>query len=137
MEKNHPEVLDPESPVSNYDKLFGEALCMRAWAYFNAVRIYGKVPFIYESLTTMDEVNQYINSPGTYIDSVSITFGIDGYNNDTVYDKPVHLENSTQVDIRLARIVEVFYTNIPNSKFILWIKIIIFHFTRKMITKIF
>jgi hypothetical protein len=92
LQTNHPEVLDKDSPVNNYDRLYGEALCMRAWAYFNAVRIYGKVPFIYESLTTMGEINDYLNSPGTYIDSVSITFGIDGYNNDTVYNKPIELE---------------------------------------------
>jgi hypothetical protein len=91
LQIEHPEVLDPDSPVNNYDKLYGEAICMRAWAYFNAVRIYGKVPFIYESLTTMSEINDYINSPGTYIDSVSIVFGIDGYDNDTVYNKPIEL----------------------------------------------
>ena len=45
LEKKHPEVLDPSVAVTNYDRLYGEALCMRAWAYFNAVRIYGKVPF--------------------------------------------------------------------------------------------
>ena len=60
LQENHAEVLDPKSPITNYDKLYGEALCMRAWAYFNAVRIYGKIPFIYESLTTMDEINDYI-----------------------------------------------------------------------------
>jgi len=92
LQTKHPEVTDPESPVNNYDKLYGEALCMRAWAYFNAVRIYGKVPFIYESLTTMGEINNYLNTPGTYVDSVSITFGIDGYDNDTVFNKPVELE---------------------------------------------
>ena len=72
LEREHPEVLDPELAVNNYDKLYGEALCMRAWAYFNAVRIYGKVPFIHESLATIEEIEEYINSPGTYIDSVYI-----------------------------------------------------------------
>jgi len=92
LQENHAEVLDPKSPITNYDKLYGEALCMRAWAYFNAVRIYGKIPFIYESLTTMDEINDYINSSGTYIDSVYINFGLDGYENDTTYNKPIELE---------------------------------------------
>jgi hypothetical protein len=92
LQKNHPEVLDPNSPVNNYDKLYGEALCMRAWAYFNAVRIYGKVPFIHESLTTIDEINSYINSAGTYIDSVDIVYGIDGYQNDTIINNPISLE---------------------------------------------
>ena len=92
LKNKHPEVLDRNSPVTNFDRLYGEALCMRAWAYFNAARIYGKVPFIYESLATMDEVEQYVNSPGTYIDSVYIHFSTDGYHNDTVYNQPVALE---------------------------------------------
>lgn len=92
LEEKHPEVLDLESPVTNYDRLYGEALCMRAWAYFNGVRIYGKVPYIYESLVTYDEVNDFVNSSGSYIDSVYINFSVDGYYNDTILNKPVELE---------------------------------------------
>ncbi|MBN2611240.1 MAG: RagB/SusD family nutrient uptake outer membrane protein [Bacteroidales bacterium] len=92
LETNHPEVLDPEVPVTNYDRLYGEALCMRAWAYFNAVRIYGKVPYIHESLVTIEEIEEYINSPGEYIDDVYINFSKDGYYNDTIYNQPVTLE---------------------------------------------
>ncbi|MEX0980999.1 MAG: RagB/SusD family nutrient uptake outer membrane protein [Bacteroidales bacterium] len=92
LKEAHPEVLDPDSPVNNYDRLYGEALCMRAWAYFNAIRIYGKVPFIHESLTSIDEIESYLNSAGTYVDSVHIEFGKDGYDNDTTYHKPIELE---------------------------------------------
>jgi hypothetical protein len=92
LEAEHPEVLDPDSPVNNYDKLYGEVQCMRAWTYFNAVRIYGRVPFIHESLVTMEEIDAFIESPGTYIDSVHITFSKDGYFNDTVYNEPIELE---------------------------------------------
>jgi hypothetical protein len=92
LKEKHPEVTDPASPVTNFDKLYGEALCMRAWAYFNAVRIYGKVPFIYESLVTIDEIQNYVNTPGTFTDSVYITFATDGYHNDTIHNKPVTLE---------------------------------------------
>jgi len=92
LKTEHPEVLDPKSPVTNYDKLYGEALCMRAWAYFNAVRIYGKVPFIPESLTNIDEVTNFLNSSGTYIDSVHIIYGIDGYTNDTLKNVPIALD---------------------------------------------
>lgn len=92
LKTEHPEVLDKKSLVTNYDKLYGEALCMRAWAYFNAVRIYGKVPFLPESLTTMDEVNNFLNTSGTYIDSVQIIYGIDGYNNDTLKNVVIQLE---------------------------------------------
>jgi hypothetical protein len=94
LEREHPEVLDPDSPIDNYDRLYGEALCMRAWAYFNAVRIYGKVPYIYESLTTMEEIENYVESPGTYIDSVHIVFDKDGYHNDTTYNVPITLEKN-------------------------------------------
>ena len=92
LQENHPNVMDPASPVTNYDRLYGEALCMRAWAYFNAVRVYGKVPYIHESLTDIKETQAYINSSETYIDSVHIIFGIDGYSNDTIYNEPVELE---------------------------------------------
>lgn len=92
LEREHPEVLDPESPVTNYDRLYGEALCMRAWAYFYAVRIYGKVPYIAQSLVSMDEILNFVNSSGTYIDSVYIDFSRDGYYNDTIYNYPITLE---------------------------------------------
>jgi hypothetical protein len=88
LEKKHPEILDRSSAISNYDRLYGEALCMRAWAYFTAVKIYGKVPFIYESLTTIEEIENYVNSSSIYIDSVYIDFSIDGYHNDTTLNKP-------------------------------------------------
>ena len=92
LKENHPEILDPASPATNFDKLYAEALCMRAWAYFNAVRIYGKIPFIHESLTTNEEIEDYINLSGTYIDSVHIVYGLDGYENDTIYNQPITLE---------------------------------------------
>jgi len=92
LQREHPEVLDPNSPITNYDRLYGEVLCMRAWAYFNAARIYSKVPFIHESLTTIDEVEKFLNSTESYIDSVDIVFSRDGYNNDTIYNKPVTLD---------------------------------------------
>ena len=92
LKKNHPEVLDKKIGVTNYDKLYGEALCMRAWAYFNIVRIYGKVPVIYESLTSIEEIEGYINSPLTYVDSVHIVYGKDGFKNDTSKNVSITLE---------------------------------------------
>lgn len=80
LKAKHPEVIDlKNTTTSNYDKLYGEALCMRAWAYFNAVRIYGKVPFIHESLTTIEEIEQYLNSGSTYRDTSTI-YQKDGFN---------------------------------------------------------
>jgi hypothetical protein len=84
VKSKHPEVTNPKAPVTNYDRIYGEALCMRAWAYFNAVRIYGKVPYIHESLTSVEEIENYVNSSGNYVDSVYIIFSKDGYNNDTI-----------------------------------------------------
>jgi hypothetical protein len=81
LQAKHPEVLDKSIAASNFDRLYGEALCMRAWAYFNAVRIYGKVPFINESLNTIEKIESFINSSGPYTDSTYIVFGPDGYNN--------------------------------------------------------
>jgi starch-binding outer membrane protein, SusD/RagB family len=92
LEYRRPEVMDPRSPITNYDRLYGEALCMRAWAYFNAVRIYGKVPFIHESLTTIEETEAFLNSPGTYIDSLTIIYAKNGYHNDTIRNNPIELE---------------------------------------------
>ncbi len=92
LKKEHPEVMDPDKDVSNYDRLYGEALCMRAWAYFNAVRIYKEIPFFPESLTSVDEITNYVNSSGIYIDSVDIRFSIDGYDNDTTNNTKVPLE---------------------------------------------
>ncbi len=112
LQDEHPEVLDPDNPVSNYDKLYGEALCMRAWAYFNAVRIYGKVPFIHESLATYDEIEQYVNSSGTYIDSVYISFSRDGYYNDTILNKPIELEKQYY---DLEMVVDVFSNQLEND----------------------
>ncbi len=86
LQREHPQVMDPQSPVTNYDRLYGEALCMRAWAYFNAVRIYGKIPFIHESLTTIDDVENYLESESYYIHNVDIKFKPDGYYNDTIYN---------------------------------------------------
>jgi hypothetical protein len=83
LKTKHPEVLDKkrkDGELNNYDKVYGEVLCMRAWAYFNAVRIYGKIPVIYESLTSVEEIQAYLSTTTTYQDSV-VVYGQDGYHN--------------------------------------------------------
>jgi hypothetical protein len=92
LESAHPEVLDKNQPVTNYDRLYGEVLCMRAWAYFNAVRIYGKVPYVHESLNSVEEIESYVNSGAEFVDSVYINFVPDGYYNDTIRDTTIVLE---------------------------------------------
>jgi hypothetical protein len=42
-------------------------------------------------LTNIDEVNSFLNSSETYIDSVHIIYGIDGYSNDTLKNVPFEL----------------------------------------------
>ena len=92
LEREHPNVLNPSAVIDNYDRLYGEALCMRAWAYFNAVRIYGKVPFIDQRISTIEEIDQFLQSPNTYTDSVYVQYSIDGYFNDTIYNQEIVLE---------------------------------------------
>ena len=95
LENKHPEILLPEggdNPLTNYDKLYGEVLCMRAWAYFSAVRIYGKIPFIPVSLTTIEEIDNFLSTEEPYLDSVHITYGVNGWDNDTAINEVITLE---------------------------------------------
>lgn len=87
IEKRYPEVLDETSTIKNPHKLYGEAVTMRSWAYFYAVRIYNEIPYIPETLNTIDEVVAYVNSPGeVYIDSIYIDYSPNGLGNDTISD---------------------------------------------------
>lgn len=86
LEQLHPEVLDDDSPVSNYHRMYGEAIIMRSWAYFYAVRIFNEIPYIPETLNTIDEINAFVNSPGEYTDSVYINYAPNGIDTYTVYD---------------------------------------------------
>ena len=86
LEYLHPEVLEEDSPVSNYHRMYGEAVVMRSWAYFYAVRIFNEIPYIPESLNTIDEINAYVNSPGEYTDSVYINYAPNGIDTYTIFD---------------------------------------------------
>lgn len=88
LELNHPEVLDPESEITNYDRLYGEVITMRAWAYFNAVRIYREIPYIPIELTSIDEIVSYVNSSYSLRDTIGRVFNPDG-SIDSVYRDPV------------------------------------------------
>lgn len=112
LEREHPEVLDKSIAVTNYDRLYGEALTMRAWAYFNAVRIYGKVPFIDQRITTVEEINEFINSKQTYTDSIYIKYSIDGLRNDTLRNQTVELEKQYFDTDRIIR----YFTNELENK---------------------
>jgi starch-binding outer membrane protein, SusD/RagB family len=92
IEQRYPNVLDPTKAVNNSDRLYGEALTMRAWAYFNAARIYGKVPLIDQRLSTIEDIEAYINTPGTYTIPVYVKYALDGYRNDTLYNQEIVLE---------------------------------------------
>lgn len=86
LEHLRPEVLDKESPITNYHRMYGEAVVMRSWAYFYAVRIYNEIPYIPETLNTIDEINEYVNTPGEYTDSVYINYAPNGIDTYTVFD---------------------------------------------------
>lgn len=86
LEKAYPEVMDEDAPISNVHAMYGEAICMRSWAYFNAARIFDEIPYIPSSLTSMDEVESYVNTSGVYIDSIYVDYSVSGLANDTITD---------------------------------------------------
>ncbi|MCK4919664.1 MAG: RagB/SusD family nutrient uptake outer membrane protein [Bacteroidales bacterium] len=104
LKHDYPDVTDPAAPINNYDRIYGEALCMRAWAYFNAVRIYGEIPYIYESLTSIEEINEYVNS-GQIIDTVDYIYGADGVIRDTVRYDTISLNRSF---VNLETVIDIF-----------------------------
>jgi tetratricopeptide (TPR) repeat protein len=105
--------MDPTIPVTNYDRIYGEALCMRAWAYFTAVNIYGKIPYIPDSLQSIDEIRNYVNSSGKYVDSVYVDYGVDGYHNvDTVLNKEVVLDKQL---MDLDIVLDIFIDQLEND----------------------
>ncbi len=112
LESTHPEVLDKNAETTNYDRIYGEALCMEAWAYFNAVRIYKKVPYIYPSLTQVEEIENYVNSGGRYIDSIHIDFAPNGYDNDTIRDTTFVLQKKF---LDLKAVIDTFTFKLENK----------------------
>lgn len=76
--------IDSAKGITDYHKMYGEAVCMRSWAYFNAARIYNEIPYIPETITEYDKIVEYVNTPGTYIDSSYIQFSPNGLYNDTI-----------------------------------------------------
>lgn len=110
LKTNHPEILDKNAPITNYDKLYGEVLSMRAWAYFNAVRIYGKIPVIYESITSIEEIEEYLNSTTEYRDT-SYIYARDGYNK-TRRDTVITL---TRQFYDTERVIQVFSAELENE----------------------
>jgi hypothetical protein len=112
LEDEHPDVFDKESDITNYDRLYGEVLCMKAWAYFNAARIYGKVPYIYPSLSGIDEIKDYINSEGIYVDTLHVIYGQDGFHNDTIRDTTIVLNKKY---ITLKAVIDTFTTKLESN----------------------
>ena len=111
LEQDHPEVLK-DTTGTIYDRLYGEVLCMRAWAYFNAARIYKEVPYIWPELTTAEEISEYVSQSKTVINPVTIIYGPDGYNNDTIYNDTVVLE---RMYLDLPAIVDTFTTQLQEK----------------------
>ncbi|MCP4309695.1 MAG: RagB/SusD family nutrient uptake outer membrane protein [Bacteroidetes bacterium] len=109
LETEHPEVLVPEAEITPYTRLYGEVICMRAWAYFNAVRIFQEVPYIWPELTSAESIEEYVNTGFTVIDTVKIIFNPDGYNNDTIYMDTVQLDRAF---LDLNAVIDTFTTQI-------------------------
>ena len=114
LEDAHPEVLLPDAEISNYTRLYGEVICMRAWAYFNAVRIFQEVPYIWPDLTSAESIKEYVNTGLTVIDTMKVIYGPDGYNNDTIYMDTVQLERAY---LNLHAVIDTF-TNQINERII-------------------
>lgn len=112
IEEKYPEVLDEGDEIARMDRLYGEVLCMRAWAYFNAVRIFQKVPYIWTSLSDFDEITEYVNSPRQFVDSLFIYYAPDGFHNDTIRDTTIVLEK-TYLDIRA--VIDTFTLQLENK----------------------
>ncbi len=111
LEQDHPEVLK-DTTGTIFDRLYGEVLCMRAWAYFNAARIYREVPYVWPELTTAEEISEYVSQNRTVINPVTIIYGPDGYNNDTIYNDTVVLE---RMYLDLPAIVDTFTTQLQEK----------------------
>lgn len=112
LETDHPEVLDKSQENTVYDQLYGEVLCMRAWTYFNAVRIYGEIPYIWPTITTVDEIREYVNSGTQFIDTLDIIYDPGGLDNDTIRNKEVVLEKKY---IGLPAVIDTFTTQLENK----------------------
>lgn len=110
LENEHPDVLDQSAPINSYDRLYGEVLCLRAWTYFNAVKIFGEVPYIWPSLTSADEINEYIQTSQTYYDVSDIIYNMDGYNNDTLTHDTIILEKAY---VDMSMVIDTFTTQLP------------------------
>lgn len=79
--------------MDRYDNLYGSALCMRAWAYFNAVRIYGRIPYVPSEITDINQIEEYLNTGKVVVKKDYVLYGSDGYYyNDTIPDTTIVLD---------------------------------------------
>lgn len=119
LERNHPEVLEDNPAVNDYHRIYGEALCMRGWVHFNAARIYGKVPYIPDELTSYKAIIEYVSNPESefYVDTGRYVYEINGldikdvsdtvyYRVDTVFIDTVHFETYPQRFVDMQTIVD-------------------------------
>ncbi len=110
LEHDHPEVLESTAGITSYDRLYGEVLCMRAWTYFSAVKIYGRIPYIWPSLTSTQEITDYLNSPQTFYDVEDIIYNKDGYHNDTISTDTIVLH---KIHLDMGMVIDTFTTQLP------------------------
>lgn len=115
LEEFHPEVTVKDTTITNYDYLYGEVRCMRAWAYFNAVRIYGEIPYVPISLTSIDEIDKFIKSGGRFVDSVDIVFPPNGLPEpgDTLVIDPINYDGYSWLDMNA--VIDIFTTDLEEK----------------------
>lgn len=110
-----PEVLNNKGAIDNYDRLYGEVQCMRAWAYFNAVRIYGKIPYIYPFLSSVEDIEKYVNTGRTFTDSIDIVYDIKGHYNDTLYNVVRQLD---RIYLDMKAVIDTFTVVLENLRIV-------------------
>lgn len=98
IKKKKPSVVDfsVKDNIDNYDWLYGEVVCMRAWAYFNAVRIFEKVPYIYPDLRSVDDIRAYVNGSGYIHPAQNVDY--DYFSDEDHYNHDGYHYDSTIVD---------------------------------------
>ncbi len=120
LKREHPEVTTGNGEsYSNYDRLYGEVMCTRAWAYFNAARIYGKIPYFPESLTTEDEIVKYVNSGGEFVDSLDIIYNPQGHYDPNKYPLYDTIRNETvvlpKIYLDMETVIDTFTNQLENE----------------------
>ena len=115
IEARKPSVKDVSevNSVDNFDRMYGSVLSVRAWAYFNAVRIYGRIPWVPQAITDVRKIEEYINNGIVIVDAIDVVYGSDSYTrNDTVRNDTIDLP---VVWLNTEAIIDTFTNELENK----------------------